>query len=40
MKIGTRTLKTAVAAGIAMLISETIHLDYFVFSAIIAILSI
>lgn len=40
MKIGTRTLKTAVAAGIAMLISETIHLDYFVFAAIIAILSI
>ncbi len=40
MKIGTRTLKTAVAAGIAMLISETIHLDFFVFAAIIAILSI
>ncbi|WP_074033274.1 aromatic acid exporter family protein [Exiguobacterium sp. AT1b] len=40
MKIGTRTLKTAVAAGIAMLISEMIHLDYFVFAAIIAILSI
>ena len=40
MKIGTRTLKTAVAAGIAMLISETIHLDYYVFAAIIAILSI
>lgn len=40
MKIGTRTLKTAVAAGIAMLISEAIHLDYFVFAAIIAILSI
>ncbi|WP_215142741.1 aromatic acid exporter family protein [Exiguobacterium qingdaonense] len=40
MKIGTRTLKTAVAAGIAMLISETVHLDYFVFAAIIAILSI
>ncbi|WP_214824206.1 aromatic acid exporter family protein [Exiguobacterium algae] len=40
MKIGTRTLKTAVAAGIAMLISESIHLEFFVFAAIIAILSI
>jgi len=38
--IGYRTLKTAVAAALAMWIAETMQLDYYVFAAIIAILSI
>jgi len=40
MKIGYRTMKTAIAAGLAMWIAERLGLDYYVFAAIIAILSI
>ncbi len=40
MLIGYRTLKTAVAAALAMWIAEEMQLDYYVFAAIIAILSI
>ncbi|VWX37950.1 aromatic acid exporter family protein [Exiguobacterium oxidotolerans] len=40
MFIGYRTLKTAVAAALAMWIAEQMKLDYYVFAAIIAILSI
>lgn len=40
LQIGYRTLKTAVAAALAMWIAEQLKLDYYVFAAIIAILSI
>lgn len=40
MLIGYRTLKTAVAAALAMWIAEEMQLDYYVFAAIITILSI
>lgn len=40
MRIGMRTMKTAIAATLAIILAEWLHLEYAVSAGIIAILSV